>query len=275
MDDSSVKLTEVFWPLFERAFEGVLLVEPGSWQIAYANPVAAEWLGHRAPELIGRKVVTFFTDASREDVLGLLSTADAETLNGQQLLAELRSAQGRIKIVSVRCCRVLLERKELIGVLMDGVATTRVDPLTALRDRNYLYSRLGELLERAASDRFAILFVDIDGFKSVNDRHGHLIGDQVLFEVAKRLSTCLREHDVVRYGGDEFVVLIEKPGDAQKLEALADKILSAIVPVISVPNGDVKLSASVGIAMSSPAFRVPDDVIAAADRAMYAAKRGK
>src|SRR3954468_23894297 len=222
MDDSRIKLTEGFWPLLERAFEGVLLVEPSSWLITYANPVAEEWLGPPPTELIGREIVSFFSDASREDVLGLLSTADKETLSGQQLLAELRSAQGDLKIVSVRCCRVLLEREELIGVLMDGVATTRVDPLTALRDRNYLYSRLGELLKRATTDRFAILFVDIDGFKSVNDRYGHLVGDQVLFEVAKRLSTCLgQEHDVVRYGGDEFVVLIEHPRDAQELEALA------------------------------------------------------
>ncbi len=274
MDDSRVNLTDGFWPLLERAFEGVLLVKPGSWLITYANPVAVEWVGQVAPDSIGREIAALFSGASQEDVLGLLGRADTETSSGPQLLAALRSTQSGVKIVSVRCCRVMFRREELIAILMDGVVTTQLDPLTELRDRNYLYSRLFELLEGEATNRFAILFVDIDDFKSVNDRHGHLVGDRVLFEAAKRLSMCLgRQHDVVRYGGDEFVVLIERAGDAQELETLADKIRNAIAPAISVPDGGVKLSASVGVAISSPEYRTPNDVLAAADRAMYAAKR--
>jgi diguanylate cyclase (GGDEF)-like protein len=273
MDGDRNELADGFWPLLERAFEGILLAEPASWLIKYANPVAAQWLGLATSELIGLEVATLFSDASKEDILGQLNEAGIGDPSAHQLLAALRSGQHGVKIVSVRCCRVMLGRDVQIGMLMDGVVTTRLDPLTTLRDRNYLYSRLFELLDNAVSRRFAILFVDIDDFKSVNDRHGHLVGDRVLFEAAKRLSVCIgREHEVVRYGGDEFVVLIERAGDAQELETLADKIRDAIAPTISVPDGEVKLSASVGFAIRSPAFRTPNDVIAAADRAMYAAK---
>jgi diguanylate cyclase (GGDEF)-like protein len=265
---------EGLWPLLERAFEGVLLVERGSWLIRYANQTAVDWFGLTTAELTGRDVATLFADASREEFLSQLQSAGTGNRRGQQFLAGLRASQRGVKVVSVRCCRVTLEREIQIGVLMEGVATTRLDPLTNLPDRNYLYSRLFELLENKSSDRFAVLFVDIDNFKSVNDRHGHLVGDQVLFEAAKRLSVCLGSgHDVVRYGGDEFVVLIDRAPESQDLDELAESIREVISPAITVPHGDVKLSASVGIAVRSPEFRTPNDVLAAADRAMYAAKR--
>ena len=146
-----------------------------------------------------------------------------------------------------------------------------MDPLTGRLDRSFLEIRLRELLQGAQTSnrQFALLFIDLDNFKEVNDRHGHLVGDRVLREAARRLAACVGKDDaVVRYGGDEFVVLVENVSDATELEALVAGIRKTIAAPITLPEGEVRLSVSMGAAVSSPEYRTPDEVIAAADRAM-------
>ncbi len=91
----------------------------------------------------------------------------------------------------------------------------RLDPLTCIADRVLLTQRLSEALRRKGDNsRFALLFIDLDNFKSINDQHGHLIGDTVLREVAKQLRSCIGNDGVlVRYGGDEFALLVESAVD--------------------------------------------------------------
>jgi diguanylate cyclase (GGDEF)-like protein len=152
----------------------------------------------------------------------------------------------------------------------------RYDPLTGLPDREFLLSRLSALLSggRAALQHFAILFVDLDNFKQVNDAHGHLVGDHVLREAARRMSHCVREGDyVVRFGGDEFVVLIEQIGDWRDIQPVVDRIHATLEEPIALPTGEFRLSVSIGAAEASPEFRTPEEMLAAADRAMYASKQ--
>jgi diguanylate cyclase (GGDEF)-like protein len=228
--------------------------------------------------LVGRAIETLFMDSSKEAILRRLDEnlqSQHGPFSDEPLLAALVTPNPDVEIAQIKCARLVVDGTVLVGVLLDDTVTTQLDPLTPLRDRNYLYARLFRLL--ASTDAcFALLFVDLDNFKRINDQHGHLIGDRVLFEAAKRILVCVGLADpVTRYGGDEFVVLVENAGDAEGVQGLADRIQKAIAPPISVPGGEVTLSASVGIAISSPEYRTPNDVIAAADRAMYAAKRGK
>ena len=170
----------------------------------------------------------------------------------------------------------LLELRRTAGVLAH--AATR-DPLTGLPNR----SLLEESLERAFARRDrtgaepGLLFVDLDGFKSINDTLGHASGDAALREVARRLLTCVRASDLVaRLGGDEFVVLVD---DAEVthdgLELLAARIRESLSGPSDLPGGvTVQLSASVGVARATDATDTPSALLDRADAAMYREKPG-
>jgi len=120
----------------------------------------------------------------------------------------------------------------------------------------------------------AILFVDLDRFKEVNDIYGHRTGDQLLIAVARRLQLLLRAGDTVaRMSGDEFVVLCEDLDDTARTEALAERIVTALNAPFPMSSGDVSVSASVGIAFSGRGDTLPEQVLNEADEAMYQAKR--
>jgi diguanylate cyclase (GGDEF)-like protein len=190
------------------------------------------------------------------------------------------------KPVEVRVCRIAHEDKGLYGVVLAAVDATpagaqdgklmRHDPLTGLHDRDFLSARLAELLgpRRTADNRFAVLFVDLDNFKQVNDEYGHLVGDSVLREVAQRLKNCVRADDhVVRFGGDEFVVLAEQLSTPSDIDSIVRRLHGVLKSPIVLPQGAINLTLSIGVSEASADCHSADDVLAAADRAMYAAKR--
>ncbi|MEU9004291.1 GGDEF domain-containing protein, partial [Streptomyces sp. NPDC048551] len=120
----------------------------------------------------------------------------------------------------------------------------------------------------------AVLFCDLDGFKSINDRFGHHTGDAVLIEVARRLSTCVRDGDTVaRLGGDEFVVLADGLGAADAAD-LAVRLRGAIIPPIRVDGRAVRVGASFGIGWASCGMSA-DEVLRSADQRMYIEKRSR
>jgi diguanylate cyclase (GGDEF)-like protein len=125
-----------------------------------------------------------------------------------------------------------------------------------------------------------VVFVDLDGFKAVNDLHGHGAGDEVLREVARRMRRCLRESDTLsRLGGDEFVVLTQGVSTVQQLQALTDKLraeiqLAYVVPTIQAQGiTKVWVDASMGATFFPPADLRAEDLLNSADEAMYRAKR--
>jgi diguanylate cyclase (GGDEF)-like protein/PAS domain S-box-containing protein len=160
------------------------------------------------------------------------------------------------------------------------------DPLTSLPNRLLFLDRLGRLmrhLKRHPERMFAVLFLDLDGFKTINDSMGHFVGDQLLLGVSKRLEQCLRGSDTVarlteqtftlaRMGGDEFTVLlddIKEPGDANRA---AERIMKALAAPFVVGNKEVFTSTSIGIALSNPSYQYAEELIRDADTAMYRAK---
>src|ERR1700758_4388049 len=159
------------------------------------------------------------------------------------------------------------------------------DPLTGLPNRLLFIDRVGRLLKhtkRRKDQLFAVLFMDLDGFKMINDSMGHLIGDQLLLGVANRLEKCLRSTDTVarlgesftvaRLGGDEFTVILDYLKDPNDAKAAADRLMKALAPPFILGGKEVFTSVSIGIALSSSAYEEPEDMLRDADTAMYRAK---
>ena len=150
------------------------------------------------------------------------------------------------------------------------------DALTGLPNRGLLNDRLASAVNRIHADHtglVAVLFLDLDRFKYVNDTFGHPAGDALLREVATRLATGLRPGDTLaRFGGDEFVVVCENVSDAAQAVDIAKRMATALNGQFTVDGTPVALSASIGIALADESARDPDDLIREADIAMYAAK---
>jgi diguanylate cyclase (GGDEF)-like protein len=150
------------------------------------------------------------------------------------------------------------------------------DPLTDLPNRRLLWDRVGHALSRAAREGTAVaaLYLDLEGFKAVNDEFGHEAGDRLLVAVAGRLRGCLRETDTAaRLGGDEFVVVLEGVRDEREAIALSERIARAFEEPFSIGGVARSLSASIGIALSTPPHRQPEELLRLADLAMYRSKR--
>lgn len=152
------------------------------------------------------------------------------------------------------------------------------DPLTGLPNRDRALKRLDRAAARARrrGERLAVLFIDLDGFKPVNDTHGHAAGDAVLRIVAERVAQAVRETDTAaRLGGDEFMVLLENDPTPELAAWVADRILADLAAPYEVDGvGMTTLSASIGIALLPDHTEDPQQLVHLADQAMYAAKRG-
>jgi diguanylate cyclase (GGDEF)-like protein/PAS domain S-box-containing protein len=150
------------------------------------------------------------------------------------------------------------------------------DPLTGLPNRSLLHDRL-ERLQRYARRhldyRFALMFLDLDNFKLINDTHGHLVGDELLIAVARRLEGALRQEDTVaRLGGDEFAVIVDAIEDAHHATRVAERILQELAMPIAIDNLEIPTGTSIGIAVSLTGYDDIESMIRDADAAMYRAK---
>jgi diguanylate cyclase (GGDEF)-like protein len=150
------------------------------------------------------------------------------------------------------------------------------DPLTSLPNRMLLEDRLQHALIRSQrhGTTVAVLFLDLDNFKAVNDKYGHLVGDQLLIAVGERLRQHLRSSDTAgRLGGDEFVVLLELRNQNDPVEMVADRLRRALhVPLLLEP-APITVSTSIGIALSESGEEDPEDLLNEADNALLQAKR--
>jgi diguanylate cyclase (GGDEF)-like protein/PAS domain S-box-containing protein len=150
------------------------------------------------------------------------------------------------------------------------------DSLTGLPNRFLLTDRMNQLLARAGRQKtsFAVLFMDIDNFKGINDAYGHETGDQMLREVADRLQSCVRASDTVaRLGGDEFVILLEASSAPQAAEAVALKIKQSLKRSFIIGGNRMKVGMSIGISFHPENEGDAALLLRLADRAMYLAKR--
>lgn len=174
-----------------------------------------------------------------------------------------------------RSIRYAIERKALEAQLARQALH---DSLTGLPNRTLLLDRLGPALTRAdrTNEKLALLYLDLDGFKPINDALGHEAGDWILKEVARRLLSIVRPHDTVaRIGGDEFAVLCEGFHAESEIQSLADRMAERIADPVTVGNQHPRVQASIGIAFVAGHGESVEDLMRQADRAMYANKRHK
>jgi diguanylate cyclase (GGDEF)-like protein len=163
-----------------------------------------------------------------------------------------------------------LDRIEQMGI---------TDEYTGLRNARYLHQALDELIPKtlAAKDVFAVVFVDVDNFKQVVDKHGHLLGTQVLKEIGETISTCLTEEDIlIKYGGDEYVIILpgrNKPAAVELIQRMI-QVLRASTFLKSEPE-PVRVTASFGIAVYPEDAETKKDLLLLADHCMYKIKKGK
>lgn len=149
------------------------------------------------------------------------------------------------------------------------------DAMTGLANRRLFYDRLKQTLLHAKryDAKFGVLFVDLDNFKTVNDLHGHQIGDALLTEVASRLLESVRESDTVaRAGGDEFMILLDELGSPLDCQIAANKIMASLEKKIRLPNVELAITASIGQAIYPDDGLTEDDLLRVADASMYRIK---
>jgi diguanylate cyclase (GGDEF)-like protein len=175
---------------------------------------------------------------------------------------------------------VLARVQGLVTQLADALATVehqaRHDGLTGLANRALFRDRVDLALARTrhAPGQVAVLFVDLDGFKTVNDTLGHAAGDQLLVEAARRLASCVRPGDTAaRLGGDEFAVVLDGVPEPATATQVAHRVLAALDQPFDLHATPVTCGASLGIAATSSPLDQADTLLRNADRAMYAAKR--
>ncbi len=201
---------------------------------------------------------------------------EAQRPDGNRLWIELhlRSAEigGHSRLLAV--ARDVTQRKEAEARLRHGALH---DPLTGLPNRTLVLDRLGQALKRQRREpgyRFALMFLDLDRFKMVNDSFGHGVGDQLLVAIARRLGDVVRPGDTLaRLGGDEFLVLLQEHiGAPEELRRIAERLQHALQRPFIIAGRDVYSSASIGIAPGAAGYHTPEEMLRDADIAVYHAK---
>src|SRR5581483_8392250 len=273
---------EQFRVLAEQAPIGIFRSDVGL-RLGYANARCIEILGANGTGIHGSRWLDTLASADRPRVVaaleGVLEGAEAEV---DQVKVE--RPDGSARWVSIRVAPVLSSHRAggFVGSVED-VTERRLleqalshdathDRLTGLPNRSLLWEALRDQLARP-EPAVAVLFVDLDDFKFVNDSFGHETGDELLLAVAARLSDAVRPHDLVtRFGGDEFVVVCADVRDPAQAERIAHRLVDSLSPAFTIAGREINVSASMGLVLSTDPGLDPETVLRDADTALYQAK---
>lgn len=275
-----------FQQLFDKSPAGIVVLDTKD-RVVDANRSFVDLFQFEIEELAGRQLVESIVPDDRHQE----ATELAQTVaGGQNVVHEtLRQRKdGTAVDVSIVCYPVDVAGRRVgaFGIYTDITERKQAerqlfheafhDALTGLPNRSLLSERLERCVKRSrrrADYRFALLFIDLDRFKSINDTLGHAAGDELLVEMARRLELCTRPGDTVaRLGGDEFTLILDDLGELADATAVARRILESLSSPFKVAGQEVTSSGSIGIAFSSPSYHHAEDLMRDADIAMYRAK---
>ena len=284
---------EKYRNIFENAVEGLFQISPQG-RFLSANPALARIYGYESPKQIITELVEFQNQlyVNSEDYTKLQELLEErKTIANFELEVYRRDGS---KIWISKNIRSVYDRESNLshyeGSVFDItdrkkaqnqlIKSALYDNLTDLPNRTLFIERLNNKVKIAKKkDRslFAVLFVDLDRFKAVNDTLGHEVGDMLLIEIARRLESAVRIDDTVcRWGGDEFVILLNSIESKEDAIKIADRILEKLTLPLVLEEHQLFPSGSVGMTMSSHRYDTPEDLLRNADAAMYQAKaKGK
>jgi len=271
----------------EQSPVSVIITDPRG-VILYVNPKFTALMGYTPEEAIGKtpRIIKgdFLTRDFYKDMWDTI-------LSGQEWhgVFNNRTKSGRLVWEAASISPIRDEQgavTHFVGVKEDITELKRLqeeldhqarhDPLTGLPNRLLFKDRLQQALVQARRRNagFALLYLDLNAFKPINDTHGHDTGDALLTEVGRRLQTCVRESDTVaRMGGDEFTLLLNDIGDPATTQRILDLIMAALAEPFILGPHPFQLGAAIGIALYPQHGQTADTILTAADSAMYVAKR--
>jgi Amt family ammonium transporter len=271
--------------LFDTASEAMVIIHKG--RILRANREFSRTFGYPIEACLGSTLYDLIVPEGRMHETEMMMHTVA-TEGRASIETVRRTSSGEVLDVSIVISRVRLgagrsghsvtyrdirQEKQLQARLQH---TALHDPLTGLANRVLFLDRLTltmARLRRRPDRNFAVIFLDLDRFKQVNDTRGHAAGDTLLLTVAARLRACLRPQDTVaRFGGDEFALVLDEAGSREDIECLARRIQNELQLPVEIGVGEVCVSASMGIALGSTAYNDVEEILRDADAAMYRAK---
>jgi diguanylate cyclase (GGDEF)-like protein/PAS domain S-box-containing protein len=271
--------------LFETAKDGIFLLDSESGRVTDVNASVVRMLGYGRDHFLNRKlcdVLPFTAIPACRIGLAALQTSQAVAFDHWSLQARDKSLVDVEFVGStyqVEGSRIT--QCNLRDITARKHAEARIhhmamhDALTGLPNRVLLQDRLTQAIALARRNRhsIAVLMLDLDRFKHVNDSLGHLVGDRLLKEVSARIKACLRESDIVaRLGGDEFVIALPSVSGHQDIEQAVHKVLTSLRHPFQMDDHEIQISASIGIGQYPADGESPGDLLRAADVAMYTAK---
>lgn len=280
---------ERFRILFEHSPDGVLLMDPHDpdvpWKIVECNDAVCRINGYTHEELIGQSVAVLHS--AKVEQSDFVEHLERLRLGAEKLDLEHRRKDGTLFTVEAVSSLITVGGREMVLGIERDITERKAfeeqlrhqafhDSLTGLANRVLFMERLGHALVRSTrqGQPVAVLYLDLDRFKWVNDSLGHDAGDALLIAVGDRLQTCLRPGDTAaRVGGDEFVVLLEDITGEQDARVVAERIEEMLCPAFEVAGRELTITTSVGIAMSTTGREGPYELVRAADSAMYRAKK--
>jgi diguanylate cyclase (GGDEF)-like protein/PAS domain S-box-containing protein len=266
---------------------GAVMITDMSGIIEYVNPRYTEITGYTRAEIIGTTArLLEFSDAQDSEQRGMrecISVGDIWTVsmrgarkNGEQFWQAVSASPVLNESGLLTHIVVSIEdtsQQRAIHAQMEQLAF--YDPLTGLENRRLFKDRLEQNIKQVRRSKgvMALLFIDLDDFKYVNDTLGHDAGDELLVVVAERLKQCVREEDIVaRLGGDEFTIILANLKDGKSASSVTNKIIKALQIPIPLRAQDVSISGSIGITIAPDDSMDPNELMRNADLAMYRAK---
>ncbi len=279
-EDALRESEERYRLIVELAREGICVLDADG-KTTFANRALAELLGTTVNHLLDGSLFDYIDESARADARPVIASPGGETSDEHDLAlvtSDERHVWARLRSSSLRrhdstyvgaivFVNDVTERRALEQRLAEDA---RRDPLTGVANRKELFEVLAPILEMGALT--AALYVDLDGFKRVNDEFGHTLGDELLRTVAGRVRAAIREIDTLaRVGGDEFVVICRDLETTEEAVSIAQRIRETLAQPFGLAVGSVRIDSSIGIAFG----RTPDadSLIARADQALYRAKR--
>lgn len=272
--------------VFTQAHEGIMITD-ATVSIIEVNDTFAEITGYSREELIGQNPSMFRSDRHSPEFFAEIWRSinttghwsgeawnrrkNGEVFAGLQNMSVVRDENGAIKNYVVMCSDITLMKEHQDQLERNA----QYDPLTSLPNRVLLADRLSQAMVRCQRQQqsLAVVFLDLDGFKAVNDTYGHDMGDELLIALSRHMKKALREGDTLsRFGGDEFIAVLTDLAKAGDCKPVLERLLEAAATPVTLGDAVMQVSASIGVTLYPQDGVDADQLMRHADQAMYVAK---